>query len=183
MSPKLRTLLFLVPTIVVADQASKAWVVRNISPLEPREVIEGFFRLTHARNPGAALGLFQDLPWWVFVGLTFVALGLILHYLSQVRPEDRLSSTALALIMGGAIGNLIDRAINHEVVDFLQFDFGLFIFPDFNVADSAIVVGVGLLLLDVVIHDSEDSAGPSPSSEPGSEGLADGAGRGPSSEE
>ena len=161
MSPKLRTLLIVVPAIVIADQASKAWVVRNISPFEPWVVIEGFFKLTHARNPGAALGLFQNLPWWVFVGLTFVALGLILHYLTQVRPEDRFSSTALALIMGGAIGNLIDRAVNHEVVDFLQFDLGLFIFPDFNVADSAIVIGVGLLLLDVVIHDSEESAGDS----------------------
>ena len=76
----------------------------------------------------------------------------------------------------------VHRAIAHEVVDFLQFDFGLFIFPDFNVADSAIVVGVGLLLLDVVIHDSEDSAGPSPSSEPDGEGLADGAGPGSSGE-
>lgn len=159
MSSKLRTLLLVVPAIVLADQASKAWVVRNISPFDPLDVIEGFFRITHARNPGAALGLFQNLPWWVFVGLTFVALGLILHYLSQVRPDDRLSSTALSLIMGGAIGNLIDRAVNHEVVDFLQFDFGLFIFPDFNVADSAIVIGVALLLFDVVVHDSEESSG------------------------
>jgi len=117
-------------------------------------VIDGFFRITHARNPGAALGLFQDLPIWVFIVLTLVALGFILSFYRQLASEDMFSATALALILGGAIGNLIDRATLGEVVDFLQFDLKLFIFPDFNVADSAIVVGVGLLLLDAVAADS-----------------------------
>ena len=158
MSPRIRLLLAITPAIVLLDQLTKAWITANVQPHRPIDVIEGFFKITHARNPGAALGLFQGAPWWVFVVLTCVAVGLIAHYYRQIRPDDKLSGTALALILGGAFGNLIDRVRQHEVVDFLQFDLGLFIFPDFNVADSAIVVGVGLLLLDAVITESEQSA-------------------------
>ncbi len=158
MSPKLRVLLLLVVVIVPLDQASKWWVETHVSPLEPIVVIDGFFHITHARNPGAALGLFQQVPVAVFIGLTFAALALIGSFYRQVTPGDRLSAAALGLIVSGALGNLIDRVTRHEVVDFLQFDLGLFVFPDFNIADSAIVVGVGLLLLDVITSEAEDSA-------------------------
>jgi len=157
MSPKLRTLLLLLAVVVPLDQATKWWVAAHVSPFEPITVIEGFFRITHARNPGAALGLAQNLPVGVFIGLTVVALALIGSFFRQLDPNDRLSATSLGLIMAGAIGNLIDRITLGAVVDFLQFDLGLFIFPDFNVADSAICVGVALLLLDVVVQETEES--------------------------
>ena len=156
MSPKLRVLLLLVAIVVPLDQATKWWVETNIAPWEPWPLIEGFFQITHARNPGAALGLWQDLPIWVFIALTFVALGLITSFYRRLEPTDRLSAVSLGLILAGALGNLIDRVFRGEVIDFLQFDLGLFVFPDFNVADSAIVIGVGLLLIDVASQEAED---------------------------
>jgi signal peptidase II len=86
-----------------------------------------------------------------------VALVMIGSFFRRIEPNDRLSAVSLGLIVSGALGNLIDRvARGGEVVDFLQFNLGLFVFPDFNVADSAIVIGVVLLLLDVVTHETED---------------------------
>jgi signal peptidase II len=164
LSPKLRIVLVLVAVLVPLDQATKWWIANNVSPLDPIEVIPGFFRLTHARNPGAALGLFQDVPIAVFIGLAVVALGLIWSFYRQVESDDRMSAAALGLIIAGACGNLIDRVVHHAVIDFLQFDLGLFIFPDFNVADSAIVIGVGLLLIDLLIAEAQESAAEPPGS-------------------
>ncbi len=165
MSPKLRIVLILAAVVIPLDQGIKWWIAANVSPGNPIEVIPGFFSLTHARNPGAALGLFQNLHISVFIGLTTVALVLIWSFYRQIDAEDRLSATALGLIISGAIGNLIDRVVHQEVVDFLQFDLGLFVFPDFNVADSAIVIGVGLLLLDVLTSEAEESAPREPEAE------------------
>lgn len=161
MSPKLRTLLWLVVLIVPLDQLTKYWVSTHIPYGSYVSVIDGFFKITHARNPGAALGIAQGAPIWVFIGLTLLALGMIGSFFRKIADGDRLSAVALGLIVSGAIGNLIDRVLHHEVIDFLQFDLQLFIFPDFNVADSAIVIGVGLLLLDAVTQETEQSvAGP-----------------------
>lgn len=157
--PKFLILLGCAVTIAVLDRASK-WVIEaTVAPERPIVVIEGFFQITHARNPGAALGLFQDLPWWVFVGLTLVALWLIALFYRGIEPDQRLPAAALGLIVGGALGNLWDRVLPpHSVIDFLHFDLGLFVFPDFNLADSAIVIGVGLLLLDSATGEAEQSA-------------------------
>jgi signal peptidase II len=161
MSPKLRTLCWLVAVIVPLDQLTKYWVAANVPYGGAIDVIDGFFRITHARNPGAALGLAQGAPIWVFIGLTLVALLMIGSFFRKIPAHDRLSAFALGLIVSGALGNLIDRVWHREVIDFLQFDLQLFIFPDFNVADSAIVIGVALLLLDVVTQETEQSvAGP-----------------------
>ena len=149
MSPKLRIVLIMAVVVIPLDQLSKLAVVEWVSQYDPIVVIPGFFSITQSRNPGAALGLFRDvLPVWVFIALTGAALVLIASFYRSIRDDDRLSSTALGLIFAGAIGNLIDRVLRGWVVDWAQFDLGLFIFPDFNVADSAIVIGVGLLLLD-----------------------------------
>lgn len=149
MSSKLRIVLLLALVILPLDQLSKLAVETWVSPLDPVHVIPGFFSITHSRNPGAALGLFRDvLPVGVFIALTGAALALIFSFYRSIREDDRLSSSALGLIFAGAIGNLADRVWRGEVVDWAQFDLGLFVFPDFNVADSAIVIGVILLLLD-----------------------------------
>jgi signal peptidase II len=161
MTPKLRTLLWLVAVVVPLDQLTKHWVSTNIPYGGHIQVIEGFFRITHARNPGAALGIAQNAPIWLFIALTIAALAMIGSFFRKVPAHDRFSAFALGLIVSGALGNLIDRVWHHEVIDFLQFDLQLFIFPDFNVADSAIVIGVALLLLDVVTQETERSvAGP-----------------------
>jgi signal peptidase II len=155
-TPKLKTLLLLVAIVWPLDQLSKYLVSTHVQPWEPISVISGFFRITHSRNPGAALGMAQDVHIGVFIGLTFVALLLIGSFFRQIAADDRLSALSLGLIVAGAVGNLTDRIFRQEVIDFLQFDFGLFIFPDFNVADSAIVIGVGLLLLDVLTQEAEE---------------------------
>lgn len=157
MTPKLRTLLVIVAVVLPLDQLSKLWIATNVSPSAPIRVIPGFFSITHARNPGAALGLLQNVPVLFFIGLTVMALALIFSFYRKVEAGDRLSATSLGLVLAGALGNLVDRVFRGEVVDFLQFDLGLFIFPDFNVADSAIVIGVALLLLDVVASETEES--------------------------
>jgi len=156
-SPKLRVLVLLCVAIVPLDQLTKAWVAANIPLYGGIDVIEGFFRITHARNPGAAFGFARGAPAWVFVVLTGVALVLIGSFYRRVPAGDRLSAFPLGLIVAGAIGNLIDRVWHREVIDFLQFDLQLFVFPDFNVADSAIVVGVAMLLLDAVVRETEES--------------------------
>jgi len=152
MTPKLRTLLTLIAVIVPLDQLTKSLVVAYVergSYWAPIASLENFFRVTHARNPGGALGLAQGLPVYVFVALTSVALIMIGSFFRRIEPRDRLSAVSLGLIVSGALGNLIDRvARGGEVVDFLQFNLGLFVFPDFNVADSAITIGAGLLILD-----------------------------------
>lgn len=158
MSPKLRILLVLAPLVFGLDQLTKWWVMTNVSPFEPIVVIEGFFRITHAKNSGMALGLLQGTHWSVFVVLTALALGLIGYFYAHTPRDDKLSATALGLIVGGALGNFADRWRLEGVIDFLQFDLGLFIFPDFNVADSGIVIGVALLLLDAMVSEVEDSA-------------------------
>jgi len=159
LSPKLRIVMSVAFCVIALDVVTKSLVAAYVSPYAPFEVIPGFFQITHARNPGGALGLFRTLPPWVFVLVTIVALGLIRSFYAALPSNDRYASTALGLIVAGAIGNLIDRVFRGAVVDFLQFDLGLFIFPDFNVADSGIVIGVALLMLDFVANETSEAAG------------------------
>jgi signal peptidase II len=161
---KLRLLCITFAAVLPLDQASKAWVLANVSPMDPIPVIPGFFQITHARNSGAALGMFQETPVIIFVVITLLAIGVVVSFYRRVEPTDRVSVIALGLILAGAIGNLIDRVFRGgEVVDFLQFDLQLFIFPDFNVADSAICIGIAFLLRDLVLpQPSNPSSGDTP---------------------
>ncbi len=119
---------------------------------------------TSVRNSGAAFGLFQDSPAAIrltfFIGISIGAIALIIQFLRRLAPGDRLSALALGLILGGAVGNLIDRIRLGEVVDFLHFVlWGGYAWPDFNLADSWIVVGVGLLVLELLASEGEERAG------------------------
>src|SRR4030095_14927838 len=111
--------------VVPLDQLTKSLVVAYVergSYWAPIAALDGFFRVTHARNPGAALGFAQGLPVYVFVALTLVALVMITSFFRRIEPHDRLSAVSLGLIISGALGNAIDRiARGGEVVDFLQF--------------------------------------------------------------
>jgi signal peptidase II len=163
MSPKLRTLLFLIAVVVPLDQLTKYLVVTHVpygGYAVPFAALDGFFHITHSRNPGAALGLAQGVHVYFFVALTGLALLLIGSFFRRIDAADRLSAVSLGLIVSGALGNMFDRIVRGEVVDFLQFNLGVFIFPDFNVADSAIVIGVALLLLDVVTQETESGVAP-----------------------
>lgn len=132
-----------------ADQAAKWLVASALAPGEVRTVIPGFFNLTHVTNRGAAFGLFADvrspLTTVFLVGFSLAAL-VVLAVLLWRKPAERLTGVSLALILGGALGNLFDRIRTGSVVDFLDFHLAGHHWPAFNLADSAIVLGaVGVL--------------------------------------
>jgi len=132
--------------IVALDQLSKWLVVSSIRPEETRVVISGFLSLVNWRNTGAAWGIFRDynLVLTAISLLTVLGLYLFRHSFQLNRPGPRV---ALGLIAGGIVGNLIDRIHVGSVIDFLSFYVGEYHWPAFNVADSAICVGVGLYVL------------------------------------
>jgi len=147
-----RNILFLAITslVVLLDQATKAWIISTMRIYDSFAVIEGFFSITHVRNPGAAFGFLAGAPpllrYLFFIAVTVAAILLILHYLRVSRIEEPSLVSALALILAGAVGNLIDRIRFGEVVDFLDVYIGSHHWPAFNVADSAITVGAGVLM-------------------------------------
>jgi signal peptidase II len=169
MAPKLRIGLAVFLITLALDLGTKMLVEANIHFGAQIEVIEGFFYLTHVRNPGAAFGLFATAPKMLrltfFIGVAIVAIGIILSFFYQLAPGDRLSGLALGMILGGAVGNLVDRIRYQEVVDFLHFRLWQgYSWPDFNLADSFIVVGVGLLVLELLVSEGENQAGAPPES-------------------
>jgi signal peptidase II len=143
---------------IVLDQLSKAWVVASLEGRPPIRVIPGVLSLTHTTNSGGAFGLGRSAPW-IFAGATIVVSGVIV--MASRRPMERATAIALGLILGGALGNLADRALNGpdlrgEVTDFIDFQ----VWPVFNLADTAIVVGALVLALASFAHDGSDQAGP-----------------------
>lgn len=153
--PSLRTLELVAATaVIVVDQASKAVVRGRFELFDTIAVVPGFFNITRIHNTGAAFGLLNssDLPMKaVILGLvaTFALVGLAM-YAASLPAEERLTRLGLALIIGGAAGNLIDRVTAGYVVDFVDVYFGSWHFWAFNVADAAITVGVALMILDLL---------------------------------
>lgn len=117
-------------------------------------VIDNFFAITHIRNPGVAFGLFADGPseykTYLFIGFSIIAIVAILIFFHQTPQENKMVRVALILIFSGAIGNLIDRILYQEVIDFLDFFYGSYHWPAFNVADSCITIGVLLMFVDLI---------------------------------
>jgi signal peptidase II len=140
--------------IVVLDQIAKWAVTKHIDLYDNINIIPGFFRLTHRVNPGAAFGLFSESssPWRIVFLVAFSALAMCIVSVLLWRNGHVFTSTGvgLALILGGAIGNLWDRVIDGHVVDFLLFYVGQYQWPAFNVADSAIVVGAILVMAEII---------------------------------
>jgi signal peptidase II len=164
MTPKLRIAVLAFALSLSLDFFTKQLVIRNLVFSDRIEIIEGFFYLTHVRNPGAAFGLFATWhsEWRLgfFIGISLVALGIVVSFFRKLAPGDRLSALALGFISGGAVGNLIDRVWRKEVVDFLHFKLWQgYSWPDFNLADSFIVVGVALLVLELLASEGESRAG------------------------
>ena len=149
---KLRWLVLIV-LILAADQATKLWVLAALQPYEVIPVLPSL-NLTLVFNEGAAFSFLADAGgWqrWFFVALAVVISAVLLVWLWRLKPEDRLTAAGLSLVAGGAVGNLIDRIAYGHVVDFVDVYWRTWHWPAFNVADSAITVGVGLLLLEVVL--------------------------------
>jgi len=136
--------------IVAFDQITKAVVVAKLEPYVPHEVIPGFFNWTLAFNTGAAFSFLADQPgWqrWLFTALAIgVSIGLT-AWLKTTRRGDWKTALPVSLVIGGALGNLIDRVHAGTVTDFIQVYYRDWVFPSFNVADSAISVGATLLVL------------------------------------
>lgn len=136
---------------LVLDQATKLYIDSRFALYESVTVLENFFHITYVRNKGAAFGILSDsayrIPFFIAVA-TLAALG-ILWYLKSLSDNQRLLHFALSLVFSGAVGNLIDRIRFGEVIDFLDVHWYQYHWPAFNVADSAICVGVALLLLDM----------------------------------
>lgn len=143
--------------VVVVDQISK-WLVVASVPLYSKINLLPFLDVTHIRNPGAAFGIFKDLPESLrlplFIVVLIAAVVVIVYFLSRTGSNDRLLVVSLALILGGAIGNSIDRFRLRYVTDFIDFHwFGdpALHWPPFNLSDSAITIGVVLILFDTFI--------------------------------
>ena len=161
MTPKLRILCVVATVGLVLDQVTKYLIETKLVFGDQIAVIEGFFYLTRVHNRGAAFGVLSNLPDSIrllfFVGVTLVALAVIVSFFRKLAPGDRLAAASLGLILGGALGNLCDRVRLGEVVDFLHFKLWQgYAWPDFNVADSFIVVGVGLLILELIAIEGDD---------------------------
>jgi len=144
-------------TVFVLDRITKVWIERNVSLYESYNVIPGFFDIVHAKNKGAAFGMFAEGDSQI---RTFLLIGVslaVLLFISAVllRPgkaglaASGLTLFGLSLVMGGALGNIFDRIAYGMVTDFLEFYVGSYRFAAFNIADSAITVGACLLVLDM----------------------------------
>ena len=139
------------------DRATKVWIERTVEHGQSFNVIPGFFDIVHAKNPGAAFGMFADstheMRTFLLIGVS-VGVMLFISYL-LLRPgragfvASTLTTLGLSLVLGGALGNIYDRVAHGEVTDFLEFYSGTWRFAAFNIADSAISVGAALLIVDM----------------------------------
>lgn len=153
-------LAFLSVSTVVLDQISKVQIMHTMRLHESIPIVPEFFSLTYIRNPGAAFGLLASASQafrLVFFGLTSVfALGLLGMIFFRLRQDDWAGQLSIAAILGGAIGNLLDRVRFGEVIDFLDFYVNGYHWPAFNVADAAISVGVFFLILHFALDKKEE---------------------------
>ncbi len=152
----MRRFLVIVAAVVFFDQLTKLWILKSFALYDSREVIPGFFSLTYLTNKGAAFGFLADQTgvWrhYLFLVLGLAALVVIVMAWCRIQHIHWLYAVSLPLIGGGAIGNLIDRVRYGAVVDFLDVYIGTYHWPAFNVADSAICVGVTLFLVASILE-------------------------------
>jgi signal peptidase II len=143
---------------VIFDQWTKVWARRELRPrgsYNPKVVIEGYFDMRYAENPGVAFSMFQDMPGGrvVLTLLAVAAFVLVLFYLrNKTTLKDTRLHVALGLVGGGAVGNLIDRMLYGKVTDFIVWKVGKSEWPAFNIADAALCIGVGLMVLDMFLN-------------------------------
>jgi len=156
-SDKYLLLVLITTSALILDQLSKLYIASTFSLYESVTVFENFFHVTYILNPGAAFGIFAGsaaafrIPFFLILS-AIASVGIIIFYRTS---EDILVQIGLSLILGGAIGNMIDRARLGEVIDFIDVHWYNSHWPAFNVADSAITVGVGLMILDMFLKEKK----------------------------
>ena len=160
-------LLFLVSNfLIILDQLTKYMVTIHVPLHYSISVIEGFFSITHIRNPGVAFGLFagQESEYKVlfFIVISIIAIIAILVIFHQTPDDKRMVKVGLVLIFSGAVGNLVDRILHKEVIDFLDFFYNGSHWPAFNVADSCITIGVSFMIVDLFCGYPEGASSPKP---------------------
>jgi signal peptidase II len=147
--------------LILSDQMTKFWVTLHIPKHYSISVVEGFFNLTHIRNPGVAFGLFarheSEYKVLFFVVISIIAIIAILSIFHQSPDNKLMVRVGLILIFSGAVGNLIDRILYGEVIDFLDVFYNGFHWPAFNVADSCITTGVSFMIYDLFFGYPDDN--------------------------
>ncbi len=153
--------------LIVLDQITKYMVTIHVPLHYSISVVEGFFSITHIRNPGVAFGLFagheSEYKVLFFVVISIIAILAILIIFHQTPDDKRMVKVGLILIFSGAIGNLIDRILHKEVIDFLDFFYNGSHWPAFNVADSCITIGVSFMILDLFYGNPAEADSSNPS--------------------
>ena len=148
--------------VVVADQWSKWWVEKQLPLHQPQEIIPGFLNFTHVQNTGVAFGMFaangSNRGTLILTVLGLIALIVVGVYFWRTSIHDRLMLTSLALILGGAVGNLMDRVAAGSVTDFIDAYVGTYHWHTFNMADSAITIGIGLMAVEILLAGRRSAA-------------------------
>lgn len=153
--------LYLSGVVLVVDQISKALVAHRLAPYRVHPLIP-HLNLIAMHNTGAAFSMFAQAPVWMFLLLAGTVAAGILYWLHRNRHGQNLLAAGFSLILGGALGNALDRVTRGFVVDFIDFYIGHWHFAAFNLADTAITVGAGLLILDMALHARRGREGPAP---------------------
>ena len=172
-------LLLVAVTVVAVDQASKAFVRARLPVQRPLWLIPRVLSFNHVQNTGAAFSIFQGQRF-VFIGITLVVLAAVAFAWYRYRPRNLWVVVALGLVVGGAVGNLIDRSVAGTVTDFIDAQ----VWPVFNVADSSVFIGEGILIVWLLFFASwEEPAVPAPAADPGPESASAGPPSAPGGEE
>ncbi len=148
--------------VFMIDQATKAWAIRRLRFGDDKEIIPGFLNFAYAQNPGVAFSFFDshgDAGRWGLSAVAGIAAILVLYYFWRTpRSDDRVLGS-LALLLAGILGNVTDRLRLGFVIDFIDVQFGSWHYPTFNVADMAICIGAGLLILDMFFSPKDEPTG------------------------
>ena len=161
--PGLKPFFLIAVLFALADQVIKQIVGKTFALGDSVAVIPGFFNLVHLRNPGGAFSILDGLPplWGrlFFICATLAALAFVLYLYRTHLPGNLWAKAGMILVFGGGLGNLVDRVAYGEVIDYLLFYYGQYHWPAFNLADSGITVGVGLMIVDL-LRGTPESASP-----------------------
>jgi signal peptidase II len=154
--------------VFMIDQIAKVWVTKSLRFGDDVSVISGFLNFTHARNPGVAFSMLDNLGdagRWGLSFVAFVAMTIVVYFIWRTRRTETLTLTALSLLLAGIAGNVADRIRLGFVVDFIDVQFGSWHYDVFNIADAAICIGAVLLILDMFIKSRKGAAIQIPQSE------------------
>lgn len=147
--------------VFMIDQAAKAWVTKSLRFGDAVSVISGFLSFTHARNPGVAFSMLDNLGdagRWGLSVVAFLAAMVVVYFIWRTRSAETMTLTALSLLLAGIVGNLTDRLRLGFVVDFIDVQFGSWHYDVFNIADAAICIGAFLLIVDMFIKSRKGAA-------------------------